>query len=133
MALTTLTERSTLELRHSTLLDGGIIMGIFFDRPTITEATISAAIQDALTQDAATMDVAAEAAARTEQLQPHDGGLKVVRLLASVAILLAFVVAAVWTDATGLDDSSKALFGFATTIMGVIVGLLAGENGTSHS
>ena len=49
------------------------------------------------------------------------------RFLGALAIFTAVVIAAIVTDATGLDDSSKALWGFGATIFGVVVGFLAGE------
>lgn len=61
---------------------------------------------------------------RDAQADPAFQGL---RFLIAVLILLIFVGAALWADTAGHSDSSKALYGFATTIMGVVVGLLAGE------
>ncbi len=102
-------------------------MGVFFDRPAITNVAITTAISDALKQDPAAVDVPSESAKRADELQAGGGGFKAGRFMIALAILIVFVAAAIGTDAAGVDDSSKALYGFATTIMGVIVGLLAGE------
>jgi hypothetical protein len=102
-------------------------MGIFFDKLPLTNDAITAVIRDALEEDPSRLDLETESERRASQLQPGGGEFKAGRFLIAVVILVAFVVAAIWTDAAGIDDSSKALYGFATTIMGVIVGLLAGE------
>lgn len=106
-------------------------MGVFYERPALSNVAITGALRDALEQPPEVVDVTAEAARRADELQAGGGGFQTVRFLCAVAILVAFVTAAVWTDAAGVDDSSKALYGFATTILGVIVGLLAGEKTTS--
>jgi len=51
--------------------------------------------------------------------------------LAALGVLLLFVLAAIVTEALDLADSSKALYGFATTILGIIVGLLGGEKSST--
>lgn len=107
-------------------------MGLFYEKPALSDVAITGALRDALKQPPELIDVDTEAARRADELQAGGGGeFQTVRFLIAVAILVAFVTAAVWTDAVGVDDSSKALYGFATTIMGVIVGLLAGEKSTS--
>lgn len=107
-------------------------MGVFFDRATPSMTAINSALREALAEDpAAVGDLAQAAAKRTDSLQPGGGGFHAGRFLIAVLILAGFVVGAVITDAKGVDDSSKALYGFATTILGVIVGLLGGEKSSS--
>ena len=65
------------------------------------------------------------------QAAPSDPGqqqFQVGRFLAAVVIFAAVAGAALGADAAGLGDSTKALYGFAASIFGVIVGLLGGES-----
>jgi len=52
------------------------------------------------------------------------------RFLVAVGILAAFLGMAIGTDAAGLATSATALYGLATTTLGLIVGLLGGEHQT---
>jgi hypothetical protein len=47
--------------------------------------------------------------------------------LGAIIVFLALLGAGIGADAAGLSDSSKALYGFAASIFGVVVGLLGGE------
>lgn len=106
-------------------------MGIFFDKPTVSNTNLTEAFRDALKADPGAIDVEQEAAKRVDDLQTKPGSFQSGRFLIALAILLAFVAAAIWADAAGHPDSSKALYGFAATILGLIVGLLTGEKPSS--
>jgi uncharacterized membrane protein len=94
------------------------------------------AIRDALVQPqsvdllTAHTDAAARSAAATRQI-PDEGSFHAWRLVGAVVIFGAIIGAAIGTDAAGLPDSSKALYGFAASIFGVVVGLLGGEKTSS--
>jgi hypothetical protein len=107
---------------------GAIPGGVSLDyRPFIEDA-----VRDALVQPppasltSAQTDAVARADAATRQM-PDDGGFHSDRFLVAIGIFALVVAAAVGTDAGGLPDSSKALYGFAASIFGVVVGLLGGE------
>ena len=92
--------------------------------------TIRTAVRDALaTQppEPAQLDAAAVAKtnAITQQLtsKPFQTG----RFIGAIIIFAVIIAVGITTDALGWADSSKALFGFGTTIFGVVVGLLGGE------
>jgi hypothetical protein len=71
------------------------------------------------------------AARNVRLVSPTDPGqqqFQVGRFVASVIIFAAVAGAALGADAAGLGDSTKALYGFAASIFGVIVGLLGGES-----
>jgi VIT1/CCC1 family predicted Fe2+/Mn2+ transporter len=113
-------------------------MGVFFDpRPSRTSlrSAIETEIRDALeTSPGAIPDVAREAAERSTNAiaaAPTEPEFKTMNFLAALGVLLFFVLAAIATDALDLPDSSKVLYGFATTILGIIVGLLGGEKSSS--
>jgi hypothetical protein len=57
---------------------------------------------------------------RTRQFKPW-------RVVIAFAIFGALVAGAIATDATGLDSSSTALYGFAGSVFGIIVGFLGSE------
>lgn len=57
------------------------------------------------------------------------GRLHAGRLAGALAIVVVLVGVAIAAEALGLDESSKALFGLATTAFGIVVGLLTGERG----
>jgi hypothetical protein len=59
---------------------------------------------------------------------PSQQQFQVGRFVAAVVIFACVVGAALGADAAGLSGSSKALYGFAASIFGVIVGLLGGES-----
>jgi VIT1/CCC1 family predicted Fe2+/Mn2+ transporter len=109
-------------------------MGVFFDpRPSRTNlrSAVETEIRDALQESpGAISDVSREVTQRSEkaltaaQTEPK---FKTTNFLVALGVLLFFVVAAIVTEAFDLTDSSKALYGFATTILGIIVGLLGGE------
>jgi hypothetical protein len=69
----------------------------------------------------------AQAAAMT----PGPASLRVGPLLVALAIVAALLVGGVIADAADLPNSSKALFGLATTAFGIVVGLLTGEKSGS--
>ena len=58
---------------------------------------------------------------------PDPGAFRTERFIIAVLIFAAVVGGAVAADATGLPDSSKALYGFSASIFGLVVGLLGGE------
>jgi hypothetical protein len=74
---------------------------------------------------------ARQQAARGVSLIGRESGqqFQVGRFIAAVIIFAAVAGAALGADAAGLGDSSKALYGFAASILGVIVGVLGGESG----
>lgn len=59
---------------------------------------------------------------------PSQQQFQVWRFLAAILIFASVAGAALGADAAGLGDSSKALYGFAASIFGVVVGLLGGES-----
>jgi hypothetical protein len=106
-------------------------MGIFYTRPS-SQPIVQEALQNALATNPANVDnVNEEAATRANTVSEQLGETKEFqtgRFLVALAILIAFIAAAIITDATGLPDSSKALWGLAATSLGIIVGLLGGES-----
>ena len=105
-------------------------MGIFYTRPS-SQPIVQEAIQNALAENPANVDVNEEAVTRANAVSEQLGETKEFqtgRFLVALAILIAFIAAAIITDATGLPDSSKALWGLAATSLGIIVGLLGGES-----
>jgi hypothetical protein len=104
-------------------------MGVFFERSG--GQPIEEALSHALSVDPANVpDVEAEAKSRAAATK-GDLRFQPGRFLISAAIFLAIVVAAIWAESANLADSSKALFGFAATIFGVIVGLLGAEKSSA--
>jgi hypothetical protein len=81
--------------------------------------------ESALANDAEAVETKASAAV---QAVKSSSKLSAGRLLIAIAILAAIIAAAVGTDAANLDDpSSKALWTLASSVFGVILGLLGGE------
>ena len=104
-------------------------MGVFFERTAISQLDVKEAIKNALqTEPATVQDPEAEAKQKAAEVAPAGyGKFNTGRFIGALVIFGAMVAAAIVTDGTGLDDSSKALWGFAATIFGVVVGFLAGE------
>jgi hypothetical protein len=108
-------------------------VGVFFDARGITDVdAVRDTISESLQRPPPPVgDLQVETTTRVNKLLVPGDTFKGLNLLIAVGILAVFVAAAVITDATGVDDSSKALFGLSTTILGVIVGLLGGERSRS--
>lgn len=113
-------------------------MGVFFDRHpsrTSLRSAVEAELRDALQQDpGAIRDVEEEAAERSNSAMAaasDEPRFKTENFLVALGVLLFFVLAAIVTDGLDLEDSSKALYGFATIILGIIVGLLGGEKSSA--
>jgi hypothetical protein len=105
-------------------------MGIFYTRPS-SQPIVQDAIHNALARNPANVNVEEESVTRANAVSQQLGETREFqtgRFLLALAILIAFIAAAIITDASNLPDSSKALWGLATTILGVIVGLLGGES-----
>ena len=105
-------------------------MAIFFDQSP-TKPAIRTAIKEALALDPNSLEnLDLEADSRTSAVlddKPAAPLFRTDRFLVALGIFLAILAAAIVADATNLDDSSKALYGFATTIFGLVVGLISGE------
>jgi hypothetical protein len=102
------------------------------------QSPLTAALRTALMQPTpshlAVADVAGTAAAaQTMSHVPDESGFRADRFMVAVAIFAIVVGAALGADAGGLSDSSKALYGFAASIFGVIVGLLGGEKSSTNA
>jgi hypothetical protein len=106
-------------------------MGLFYERASApTRSDVKGAIADALTTapPATAQETESEAESRTAGITPagydrfHTG-----RFIGALVIFSVIVIGAIVCDATGLDDSSKALWGFGATIFGVVVGFLGAE------
>lgn len=110
---------------------GDLKMGVFFvDQPGGGKDAIEV-IKEALNTEkpATEEDAAKQAEAKAAEIAPAGyKSFSVERFFGALAIFLVIVVAAIITDLNSdLTDSSKALWGFAATIFGVVVGFLAGE------
>lgn len=55
--------------------------------------------------------------------------LRLDRLLAAVGLLAVLAGAAIGTEAADLQKSSDALWGLTVSVLGLVVGLIAGEKG----
>lgn len=111
-------------------------MGVFFETsPGAQRTTVKAAIAHALQTDPQTVqDIDQEAEQRASAaVDPPAGYAKfnAGRFGGALLIFAAIVGSAIGTDAAGLGDSSKALYGFAATVFGVVVGFLGGEKTAS--
>jgi hypothetical protein len=106
-------------------------MGLFYERAAApTRDDIKGAILDALdTQPPASSEEReGEAEARTSEIAPAGyAKFNTGRFVGALVIFALIVVGAIVCEATDLNDSSKALWGFGATIFGVVVGFLAGE------
>jgi hypothetical protein len=108
-------------------------MGVFVTktaRPSAVVGQLAAAYQapqhspeeaSQLAQQAATAPLAADT-------EFHTG-----RFLGALAIFAALLALAVLADAESWVSDTSALYGMATTVLGVIVGLLGGENAGTAS
>ena len=110
-------------------------MGIFWERavqPPPTPADEAVDIHEAY-QEPTDAERAAHARGRAQAIAqtPEPAKLKAVPLLVAFGVVVAFVVGGVVAEAIHLPDSSKALFGLATTAFGLVVGLLTGEKSNS--
>jgi hypothetical protein len=105
-------------------------MGVFYEASDSNEqirrvVKDALAARPALAEDAEAVEHNASAAVKAVK---SSSQLDVGRLLIAIAILAVIVGAAVGTDAANLDDlSSKALWALASSVFGVILGLLGGE------
>jgi hypothetical protein len=111
-------------------------LGVFFDTPPAARRnTMKTAIAHALETDPQTVpDIDVEAERRaSEAVDPPAGYAKfnAGRFGGALLIFAAIVGSAIGADAAGLNDSSKALYGFAATVFGVVVGFLGGEKTAS--
>jgi len=106
-------------------------VGVFFEQVPQSNlaAMVERELQEALRTDPHSVDTEAEAAVRSKAVTAamRSGTFKTSSFMVALAILGVFVAGAVVADAVNLDDSSKALYGFATTTLGIIVGLIGGE------
>ena len=104
-------------------------MGVFFETGRVRSADVKNVIKDALETDPTTVgDSDAVAEERAAEIAPAGYGKFIpARFIGALVIFAVIVVAAIATEATDLDESSTALWGFAATIFGVVVGFLAGE------
>jgi hypothetical protein len=105
-------------------------MGIFFEVQPV-QSKVRESIRDALEEDPRQVpNLEAEAAARASAVaeKVRQGvTFQPQRFLIALAVFLTIVVAAIVTESFGLNDSPKALFFLAGTILGLIVGFLGGE------
>jgi hypothetical protein len=109
-------------------------MGIFFESQPLRPA-MQRAIKDAYSADPdAIGDVNAMAQDKarevTEQVR-ESSTFQTGRFLVALAIFALIAAGGLIADIADLADSSKALYGFAATILGVIVGFLGGEKSAS--
>jgi hypothetical protein len=105
-------------------------VGVFFQtQGEPPRAAVAAAIKDALETDPANVpDPAGAAQDKAAEIAPAGyESFNTGRFIGALIIFAAVVGCAIGTDAAGLGDSSKALYGFAATIFGVVVGFLGGE------
>jgi hypothetical protein len=105
-------------------------MGLFFEpAANIDRTDVRGAIKEALQKDPATVaDADAESEKKTNEIAPLGyAKFNAGRFIGAILIFAAIVGCAIGTDAAGLSDSEKALWGLAGTIFGVVVGFLGGE------
>jgi len=111
-------------------------MGLFFEplhRPDL-KSVVELELNKAFRTDPNAINPDVEAAARSNAVSNVAATgvtFKTTNFLAALGILALFVVGAVVADGVDLDDSSRTLYGFATTTLGIIVGLLGGEKSSS--
>lgn len=103
-------------------------MGLFFDR-TAPQAELQTVIEEALRTDPGEVaDPKTTAEQKASEIAPAGyGRFNKGRFVGALLLFAAIVVAAIITDAADIDDSSKALWGLAATVFGVVVGFLGGE------
>ncbi len=105
-------------------------MGLFFQpAASIDRSEVRGAISAALKRDPSTVaDADAEATRKTDEIAPAGyAKFNTGRFIGAMVIFGAIVGCAIGTEAAGLADSEKALWGLAGTIFGVVVGFLGGE------
>jgi len=106
-------------------------MGIFWDDTAVSGAAehlIASEIKlrapdlddDDVATKASALAAAAKGTAATTKFHAN-------RMLVALAFVMAFVGAGIGTEAAGLNNSSKALFGLGSTAFGIIVGIVTGE------
>lgn len=106
-------------------------MGLFISRQT-NSAPVQAELERALTMDrmpeqaaqdeAASRAPSAAASAATGTIQVHGG-----RIVGAFLLFAILVAAAVFADHYKWVSDPKYLYGFASTVLGIIVGFLGGE------
>ncbi|MDX6231691.1 MAG: hypothetical protein QOH68_650 [Nocardioidaceae bacterium] len=106
-------------------------MGIFFEhRDAAATAKVKQALEDAYRQEAATpaeAQVRAAGVAPAVVAQAAAPAFQPARFFGALAIVAALIALGIFAEANGWKDSSKAVFALATTLFGVVVGLLGGE------
>ena len=109
-------------------------MGVFFEsepkRPVVSEVMKTALLlkPDQIGDPRAEADRMADDV--TNRLS-NSKTFKTGRFLGALAILVVIAIAAIMAERSGLTEGTKALWGLAATVFGVIVGLLGGESTTS--
>ncbi|MEX5258547.1 hypothetical protein [Kocuria arenosa] len=113
----------------------GVVMGLFFEKAADAKNNthLREAINDALIFEPSRFDNP-ESRVRfiDDRVQQAQGGgdkrtFHAGRFAIAAKLLILFVGGAVATDILSYDDSSKALWGFSTTVLGLIAGFLGGE------
>jgi len=107
-------------------------MGVFWDHTDEPPADVVSSFKEALeATPPAGAALQREAGERALAVTRSTGAskLNVGRLAGAIVLVLLLAGAGVAAEAADLSESSKALFGFATTVFGVVVGLLTGEKG----
>ena len=91
-------------------------------RQRLADAYASGAVDDtqAAARAAQTLDELKTEVVRAREFKPW-------RVVAAIVIFGALVVGAIVTDAAGLVTSSAALYGFAGSVFGIVVGFLGSE------
>lgn len=103
-------------------------MGLFFERQP--QPVVRGAILDALEAQPDAGSIDNEANRRADTVTAQLGENKTFhrgRFVIAVVILVVLIAIAITTEASGLTESSKALWGLTTTIFGVVAGFLGGE------
>jgi hypothetical protein len=106
-------------------------VGVFFNQVPVQRMQVHNAILDALRTDPAQVqNPDAEAQNRTDAaITPPASyaAFNTGRFIGAILIFGALVGAAIGSDAAGLADSQKALYGLAASVFGVVIGFLGGE------
>ena len=105
-------------------------MGIFWEETGNPAPDVERSFKDALAKappSDSTLDAEAHDRATAAANANTPAKLKTANLIVALLIVAVLIGCAIGTDAAHLPNSSKALFGLATTAFGIVVGLLTGE------
>jgi hypothetical protein len=104
-------------------------MGLFYDPPQPASAADYTRFRDAhLAANLSPNDASLAAAVAIGLIGAGRGPLKVGRVFVAALLFGLLLGGGIATEAVGQSNSSAALFGFAGSVFGVIVGFLGAES-----